>query len=152
MGKLHILNGDATAEIFKQTAIDGDILVWREILGEGPVSEDRLFELRAHWMAFAEEAWRLYVENDPDAISAFLSRNFGNLELLKPALLAHLSRFPDPLTGLNHIEKTLLSIVSNSALQSAQIYEAFWAKEPIYGITDLQLDVELAKLKTKGLI
>lgn len=34
---LHILNGDSTLELFKQTQIEGETFVWREVLAEGPV-------------------------------------------------------------------------------------------------------------------
>jgi len=34
---LHILNGDSTKDILKQTSIEGDIVVWREMLCEGPI-------------------------------------------------------------------------------------------------------------------
>lgn len=37
---LHILNGDSTAESFSKANIPGDIMVWREILSEGPVLPD----------------------------------------------------------------------------------------------------------------
>ncbi|MDY7396211.1 DUF1835 domain-containing protein [Aureibaculum sp. 2210JD6-5] len=37
---LHILNGDSTAEILKQTSIEGDIVVWREMLCEGPICNE----------------------------------------------------------------------------------------------------------------
>ena len=37
---LHILNGDSTAYSFKDTGLDGDILVWREVLSQGPLQED----------------------------------------------------------------------------------------------------------------
>jgi hypothetical protein len=40
MSILHILNGDSTAISFEETGLDGDILVWREVLSEGPVEED----------------------------------------------------------------------------------------------------------------
>ena len=36
---IHILNGDATAEIFHETNLVGDILIWREVLCEGPISK-----------------------------------------------------------------------------------------------------------------
>ncbi len=39
MDQLHVLNGDATLEIFRKTAIQGDTLVWREVLVEGKVTE-----------------------------------------------------------------------------------------------------------------
>ena len=34
---LHILNGDSTAQIFSKSFLQGDIIVWREMLCEGPV-------------------------------------------------------------------------------------------------------------------
>lgn len=37
---LHILNGDDTLNSFKQTGIEGDVVVWREVLSEGPLTED----------------------------------------------------------------------------------------------------------------
>ncbi|MCF6296874.1 MAG: DUF1835 domain-containing protein [Flavobacteriaceae bacterium] len=38
--KLHILNGDSTAEIFSKSPIKGDIIVWREMLCEGALYKD----------------------------------------------------------------------------------------------------------------
>ncbi len=37
---LHILNGDSTLQGFEQTGLEGDILVWREVLSEGPLEEN----------------------------------------------------------------------------------------------------------------
>ena len=37
---LHIINGDATLNGFEQTGLDGDIMIWREVLSEGPVSKN----------------------------------------------------------------------------------------------------------------
>lgn len=34
---LHILNGDSTLELFKQTNLQGETFIWREVLAEGPV-------------------------------------------------------------------------------------------------------------------
>ena len=39
---LHILNGDAALEGFNQTGLDGDVMVWREVLSEGPLQENIL--------------------------------------------------------------------------------------------------------------
>ncbi|QNF33230.1 DUF1835 domain-containing protein [Adhaeribacter swui] len=52
---LHILNGDATATIFKQTDLPGkNILVWREILSEGPIVDHTLpadfWQTRQHYL------------------------------------------------------------------------------------------------------
>jgi hypothetical protein len=254
MKTLHILNGDATLFVFNQTKIEGDTLVWREILADGPVSKINLWELRSDWISktfgenpanyqqkviteaeklkhieqydevilwfeydltcqinliyilsiinstyrkdssislicpetiegmpnfrglgelnptqleellsqkvklqkidleLAAEAWDLYIENDFEQIQMFLSRGFGNLPLLKKALKAHLLRFPNPATQLNHIEEVLLSFVNPNISSKAELYHAFWAQESIYGLTDLQLDHILTQLKEKGLI
>jgi hypothetical protein len=60
---LHILNGDATAAIFEQANLPGNgILVWREILSEGPIVDHALpadfWQARQHYMThtYQEEA------------------------------------------------------------------------------------------------
>jgi len=40
MSILHILNGDSTAQSFEDTGLEGDVLVWREVLSEGPLAEN----------------------------------------------------------------------------------------------------------------
>jgi len=40
MSVLHILNGDSTAHTFAETGLKGDVLVWREVLSEGPLIEN----------------------------------------------------------------------------------------------------------------
>jgi len=51
---LHILNGDSTLQGFEQTGIEGDVLVWREVLSEGPVGENiasgGFWKKRSEWM------------------------------------------------------------------------------------------------------
>lgn len=51
---LHILNGDSTLNGFEQTNLDGDILVWREVLSEGPLSENidsgEFWKNRSEWI------------------------------------------------------------------------------------------------------
>jgi len=37
---LHILNGDSTAEIFSKSSLEGDVIVWRELLCEGTLHKD----------------------------------------------------------------------------------------------------------------
>lgn len=52
---LHILNGDSTAYSFKDAGLDGDILVWREVLSQGPLIEDissaEFWEKRSKWIS-----------------------------------------------------------------------------------------------------
>jgi hypothetical protein len=40
MNILHILNGDDTLTGFEQTGLEGDIMIWREVLSEGPLDEN----------------------------------------------------------------------------------------------------------------
>ncbi|MBT8385267.1 MAG: DUF1835 domain-containing protein [Bacteroidia bacterium] len=48
MGKiLHILNGDSTKQIFSQSTLQGDVIVWREMLCEGDI--DRNVGSDAFW-------------------------------------------------------------------------------------------------------
>ncbi|WP_410220930.1 DUF1835 domain-containing protein [Pedobacter sp.] len=47
---LHILNGGATLEIFKQTAIEGDTLTWNEVLAQGPITEQNFWETRQNYI------------------------------------------------------------------------------------------------------
>lgn len=51
---LHILNGDATLTGFNQTGLDGEVLVWREVFSEGPLSarlDADFWNRRADWIA-----------------------------------------------------------------------------------------------------
>ncbi|RYY37521.1 MAG: DUF1835 domain-containing protein [Sphingobacteriaceae bacterium] len=51
---LHILNGDSTFEGFSQTGLEGDVLIWREVLSEGPlrgdISSAEFWEAREQWI------------------------------------------------------------------------------------------------------
>jgi hypothetical protein len=51
---LHILNGDSTAYSFKDTGLDGDVLIWREVLSQGPLLEDissaSFWKARSEWI------------------------------------------------------------------------------------------------------
>jgi len=52
---LHILNGDATLHSFEQTGLDGDIMVWREVLSQGPIEENiasgSFWKHRSEWIS-----------------------------------------------------------------------------------------------------
>ena len=55
MNILHILNGDATANSFAGTGLDGEIMIWREVLSEGPLEENiasgSFWKNRRKWMS-----------------------------------------------------------------------------------------------------
>ena len=40
MSVLHILNGAATLQLFRKSGLDGEVVVWNEILVEGPTIQD----------------------------------------------------------------------------------------------------------------
>ena len=57
MSILHVLNGDSTALTFAETGLEGDVFVWREVLSEGPLSEDissaQFWRNRSEWISEA---------------------------------------------------------------------------------------------------
>lgn len=72
MNTLHILNGDSTANRFKDTGLIGDVMIWREVLSEGPLEMDitsaSFWKKRAEWIAGAigesTEGYQLIVLNE----------------------------------------------------------------------------------------
>ncbi len=58
-GTLHITNGDSAAGVMREAGFDGEILPWRDVLHEGPVSAEppltTLSHLRAHFIA--DKGW-----------------------------------------------------------------------------------------------
>lgn len=51
---LHVLNGTSTLHGFEQTGLEGDTMVWHEVLSEGPVEEDiasgHFWKKRSEWI------------------------------------------------------------------------------------------------------
>ncbi|MFT2007690.1 DUF1835 domain-containing protein [Pontibacter sp. 13R65] len=66
MKTLHVLNGDASVPAFEAAEVPGDILVWREIMSEGPVvpqvKDEAFWEMRQQYIvqyyAESEEAYQ----------------------------------------------------------------------------------------------
>jgi hypothetical protein len=58
-GTLHITNGDSAADVMRKAGFAGEILPWRDVLHEGPVSAElsltTLSHLRAHFLA--DKGW-----------------------------------------------------------------------------------------------
>jgi hypothetical protein len=81
---LHILNGDATLNSFEQTGLDGDIMVWREVLSQGPVEENissgSFWKKRSEWISKA-------FDDSPDAY--------------EEKVINHLSKLNDPYQEIN---------------------------------------------------
>ena len=72
MEKLHILNGDYSFQQLKKTAIQGDVLVWREILCEGPTLVDLT----------TEEFWKSRRQFLEDFFESFESTKHDDLKQL----------------------------------------------------------------------
>ena len=98
---LHVLNGDSTLNGFEQTSLDGDITVWREVLSEGPVSEN--IEAAAFWQQRA----------------AFISQTFEDTpEHYNDSMVAQLEKFSQPYEEINlwfefdlHCQVNLLGVM-----------------------------------------
>jgi hypothetical protein len=60
---LHVLNGDSTLHSFEHTGLEGDTMVWREVLSEGPVEENiasgHFWKMRGEWLCkiFGEDLY-----------------------------------------------------------------------------------------------
>lgn len=54
MTPLHILNGTAMLDSFEQSGLEGDIMVWHEVLSEGPLLQQidsaEFWRRREHWL------------------------------------------------------------------------------------------------------
>jgi len=85
MSTLHILNGDSTLHGFKDTGIDGDTMVWREVLSEGPlevnIASAHFWETRSAWICktFDDSDYE-YQRDMVDKLSA-LSEPYNEINL-----------------------------------------------------------------------
>ncbi len=80
---LHILNGDSLKPSFEQLTLEGDVLIWREMLCEGPINgpigETPFIETRSSFLSsFYEIPPNEYKEKFVDCIN-----NFGDLKSYK---------------------------------------------------------------------
>jgi hypothetical protein len=98
---LHVLNGDSTLNGFEQTGIGGDVMVWREVLSEGPVSENI-------------ESGKFWQER-----SAWVSKTFKETpEHYHDSMVAQLEKFSQPYEEINlwfefdlHCQTNLLGVM-----------------------------------------
>jgi hypothetical protein len=73
---LHVTNGDIAAERLVEQRVGGDVLVWRDVLHEGPVPavpDEELRAVRAHFLASE-------FDEDHDEISATLDERDARLD------------------------------------------------------------------------
>jgi len=85
MSILHILNGDSTLNSFEQTGLEGDTMVWREVLSEGPLEENissgSFWKARQKWIGQGfNETSEGYQEKMLDQLSK-LSEPYNEINL-----------------------------------------------------------------------
>lgn len=99
-------------------------------------------------LIFADECWKLYVENDNEKLKNFKFRK-PKFEYLQLAIDQHLKRFPSE-NGLNEIDTKILEIIKENSYSNNEIITALlvWqSKHTVYGFADLQYQNYLKKLK-----
>jgi hypothetical protein len=81
---LHILNGDATLSGFKNAGLNGDIIFWREVFSQGPLTENldaTFWKARA---AFISETFNvttdIYLKNIVEELGK-LNNNYSEINL-----------------------------------------------------------------------
>lgn len=109
-------------------------------------------ELTDDDLRVGQAAWRAYVAG-PVALRMLLEADqFGQFYHLKTAIEVHLKRFPDPATGLGHVEKFWLNALQAEGAEPVQIMTRFWNEHPEFGFGDFQLLRTLHDLKQAGLV
>src|ERR1700733_11639825 len=102
MSILHILNGDSTLQGFEQTGLEGDTMVWREVLSEGPLEEN--ISSASFWRARQE----------------WIGRGFGETpDGYQEKMLDQLSKLSEPYDEINlwfefdlHCQANLLGVMT----------------------------------------
>jgi hypothetical protein len=98
--------------------------------------------------ALAATAWHAYCANDPIELTRILEGDTSPTPFLRPALQAHLARFPATRNGLGHIENRALDLVAGGAHSFAEVFARFAGAETTYGLGDSQFWLTLRLLAT----
>lgn len=135
MNILHILNGDSTLRSFEDTGLEGDRLVWREILSEGPLEAD--ISSASFWRARASWIGKTFRETPEDYLTA---------------MMGELSKLGEPYDEINlwfefdlHCQANLLGVlnylIKKTDLSAPAVYlicpEDFPGKENFMGMGEL---------------
>ena len=105
-------------------------------------------EVSAGKLALAASAWAAYRSSDPTKIEALLETDTSSLPFLKSAFEAHLRRFPSTRNGLGRIENTGLTLIDTGPEKFIDLFPKFATAEPVYGLGDAQLWLDLRGLST----
>jgi hypothetical protein len=97
-------------------------------------------------MALAVSAWKAYCSSDPGEVESILKIDTSSLTFLKPALQAHLRRFPSTKNGLGLIENSALELIDEGLHGFIDLFHRFGDAEPVYGLGDAQFWLALQRL------
>jgi len=109
---------------------------------------DKQKEISGAELSLAAQAWEAYTSPTPVAISALLRKDTGALPFLAAGLRAHLALFPSVANGLGRVENKALALAASGAKTFYDLFNQFWAAEPVYGLGDLQFCSALRRLVT----
>jgi len=143
---LHVLNGDETLRVFERAGIAGDVVVWRDILAEGPVSAGGdavpALEARAAFLserlAIDRERYARGAREQAEALEAarghddvvlwFEQDLFCAVNLWR--LLDWFGRRP-PAPRLSLVYPSTDDVKGLGAMEPARLAELFGARQPI---------------------
>src|SRR5262249_26533385 len=97
-------------------------------------------------IALGQAAWQAYSAATPAPLLELLKQDLAALPYLRPALAAHLERFPSQFNGLNRIEQLALARLAPHSAEFKVIFRHFGADAPIFGYGDSQFYNELTGL------
>jgi hypothetical protein len=99
-------------------------------------------------LTLAATAWQAYCDAEPFALKGLLAADTSPLPFLRPALAAHLARFPATRNGLGHVENRALQLVAEGINSFAELFARVSNSEAIYGFGDAQFWLALSRLIT----
>ena len=90
--------------------------------------------------------WNLYTSEDPSKLAAVSFEN-ETLQYLEAAKLAHVTRFPDALSGINYPERMVLEAISENAISNERkLIGHLLRNQGYYGFGDLQWEKVVDKM------
>lgn len=99
-------------------------------------------------LLFMDQCWKLYVNNNYDALKDFNFNKYSKFRYLQGAINQHLKRFPNK-KGIHEIEETLLKLINEKPYTATEIVAKMleWQKlNTVYGFGDLQYFTYLKEL------
>ena len=103
-------------------------------------------------LQMANFIWELYCSNNPLQLKAQIKKH-SNFEYLSSCIRAHIERFPNSKTGINTLERNILTIVQRNMISSEnQLLGYALEYQGYYGYSDGQMKRLLSKLRDFYLI